>query len=137
LDERTVAFNPLADSTAQTLAKGMTVTVAGYLADNSYTDPATGQTIRRTRPEAGDIAVSLRFASIRTAGRSPRCRLRCRTPTGGRQDRHDSYMPGTPALEPEQPVSSCPRFLGSQHHVALSCNGSLAIFQSGLVPGCG
>ena len=79
LEERTVAFNPLADNAAQTLAKGMTVMVAGYLADNSYTDPATGQTIRRTRLEAGDIAVSLRFASIRTAGRSPRCRLRCRT----------------------------------------------------------
>ena len=70
-----IAFNPLADNAAQTLAKGMTVTVTGYLADNSYTDPATGQTIRRTRLEAGDIAVSLRFATAqvtkRTATRQP------------------------------------------------------------------
>ena len=48
----------------------MTVTVTGYLADNSYTDPATGQTIRRTRLEAGDIAVSLRFATAQVTKRT-------------------------------------------------------------------
>jgi single-strand DNA-binding protein len=65
-----IAFNQLADNAAQTLAKGMTVTVTGYLADNSYTDPATGQTIRRTRLEAGDIAVSLRFATAQVTKRT-------------------------------------------------------------------
>ena len=65
-----IAFNALADNAAQTLAKGMTVTVTGYLADNSYTDPATGQTIRRTRLEAGDIAVSLRFATAQVTKRT-------------------------------------------------------------------
>ena len=65
-----IAFNQLADNAAQTLAKGMTVTVTGHLADNSYTDPATGQTIRRTRLEAGDIAVSLRFATAQVTRRT-------------------------------------------------------------------
>ena len=65
-----IAFNQLADNAAQTLAKGMTVTVTGYLPDNSYTDPATGQTIRRTRLEAGDIAVSLRFATAEVTKRT-------------------------------------------------------------------
>ena len=65
-----IAFNALADNAAQTLAKGMTVTVTGYLADNSFTDPATGQTIRRTRLEAADIAVSLRFATAQVTKRT-------------------------------------------------------------------
>ena len=65
-----IAFNQLADNAAQTLRKGMTVTVTGYLADNSYADPATGQTIRRTRLEAGDIAVSLRFATAQVTKRT-------------------------------------------------------------------
>jgi hypothetical protein len=33
-----------------------------------------------------------------------------------RQERRDSYLPGKPSLEREQPVSSCLCFLGSQHH---------------------
>ena len=65
-----IAFNNLAENAARTLGKGMTVTVTGYLADNSYTDPATGQTIRRTRLEAGDIAVSLRFATAEVTKRT-------------------------------------------------------------------
>ena len=65
-----IAFNQLADNAAATLAKGMTVTVTGYLSDNSFTDPATGQTIRRTRLEAGDIAVSLRFATAQVTKRT-------------------------------------------------------------------
>jgi single-strand DNA-binding protein len=65
-----IAFNQLADNAAATLRKGTTVTVTGYLADNSFTDPATGQTIRRTRLEAGDIAVSLRFATAQVTKRT-------------------------------------------------------------------
>ena len=68
------------------------VTVTGYRVDNSFTDPATGQTIRRMRLEAGDIAVSLRFVTAqvtkRTTARpgpstelrrSGRCRSRMRS----------------------------------------------------------
>ena len=65
-----IAFNQLADNAAATLRKGMTVTVTGYLADNSFTDPATSQTIRRTRLEAADIAVSLRFATAQVTKRT-------------------------------------------------------------------
>jgi single-strand DNA-binding protein len=65
-----IAFNNLAENAAQTLCKGMTVTVTGYLADNSYTQPGTEQVIRRTRLEAADIAVSLRFATATVAKRT-------------------------------------------------------------------
>ena len=65
-----IAFNNLAENAAQTLRRGMTVTVTGYLADNSYTDPASGQTVRRMRLEAGDIAVSLRFATAEVTKRT-------------------------------------------------------------------
>ncbi len=59
---RVVAFNGLATNAAATLAKGMTVTIAGELADDSWR-AEDGRTIRRSQLEAADIAVSLRYAT--------------------------------------------------------------------------
>jgi single-strand DNA-binding protein len=57
-----VAFNGLATNAAATLAKGMTVTVTGELADDSWRTEE-GRKIRRSQLEATDIAVSLRYAT--------------------------------------------------------------------------
>ena len=56
-----IAFNTLADNAAATLRKGMTVTVTGYLADNSPTRPPA-------RPSAGPGS---RPATSRSASGSP------------------------------------------------------------------
>ncbi len=58
-----IAFNQLADNAAATLAKGMTVTVTGYLADNSYTD--------RRPPARPSAAPGSRPATSRSASGSP------------------------------------------------------------------
>ena len=65
-----IAFNNLAENAAHSLAKGLAVTVTGYLADNSFTPEGSEQRIRRTRLEAGDIAVSLRFATAEVTKRT-------------------------------------------------------------------
>jgi single-strand DNA-binding protein len=59
---RVVCFGDLAANVAATLHKGMTVTVTGSLADDSYTPNGAERPIRRTRLEAVDVAVSLRWA---------------------------------------------------------------------------
>jgi single-strand DNA-binding protein len=58
-----VAFNGLAENAAKTLTKGMTVTVTGQFADDSYSPDGSDRIIRRHRLEAYDIAVSLRWAT--------------------------------------------------------------------------
>lgn len=65
-----IAFNNLAENAAQSLRKGTTVTVTGYLADNSFTPDGSDQRVRRQRLEAGDIAVSLRFATAEVTKRA-------------------------------------------------------------------
>jgi single-strand DNA-binding protein len=60
---RVVAFGKLAENAAATLRKGMTVTVTGQLADDSYTPDGWDKPIRRHRIEAAEIAVSLRWAT--------------------------------------------------------------------------
>jgi single-strand DNA-binding protein len=67
---RVIAFNGLAENAAQSLRKGATVTITGYLADDSYTPEGSEQRVRRTRLEAGDIAVSLRFATAEVTKRA-------------------------------------------------------------------
>jgi single-strand DNA-binding protein len=64
-----IAFNNLAENAAASLAKGATVTVTGYLADDSFTPDGADQRVRRVRLEAGDIAVSLRFATAEVTKR--------------------------------------------------------------------
>ena len=59
---RVVCFGELAGNAADTLNKGMTVTVTGSFADDSYTPTGADRPIRRIRLEATDIAVSLRWA---------------------------------------------------------------------------
>jgi single-strand DNA-binding protein len=59
---KVVCFGDLAANAAETLRKGMTVTVTGTLADDSYTPNGADKPIRRTRLEAADVAVSLRWA---------------------------------------------------------------------------
>jgi single-strand DNA-binding protein len=71
-----IAFNNLAENAAASLRKGTTVTITGYLADDSFTPDGSEQRVRRTRLEAGDIAVSLRFATAEVTKRAP-------TPRGG------------------------------------------------------
>jgi single-strand DNA-binding protein len=56
-------FGDLAANAGATLKKGMTVTVTGTFADDSYTPNGSEKIIRRTRLEALDIAVSLRWAT--------------------------------------------------------------------------
>ena len=71
IDFRVIAFNNLAENAAASLRKGATVTVTGYLADDSYVPNGSDQRIRRQRLEAGDIAVSLRFATAEVSKRVP------------------------------------------------------------------
>lgn len=68
---RVIAFNNLAENAAASLRKGTTVTVTGYLADDSYVPNGSDQRLRRQRLEAGDIAVSLRFATAEVTKRNP------------------------------------------------------------------
>ena len=58
-----IARYELAEHAAVSLAKGTTVTVTGYFADNSFIPDGAEQTVRQLRIEASDIAVSLRFAT--------------------------------------------------------------------------
>lgn len=58
-----VAFNGLAGNAADTLTKGMTVTITGELVDNSYTPNGANYRIQRTQVVASDVAVSLRWAT--------------------------------------------------------------------------
>ena len=53
----------LAENAAVTLRRGMTVTVTGQIADDSYTPTGSDRLIRRQRLDAADIAVSLRWAT--------------------------------------------------------------------------
>ena len=61
--QEVVAFNGLARNAMDTLTKGMTVTITGQLADNSYTPNGANYRIQRTEFIAADIAVSLRWAT--------------------------------------------------------------------------
>ena len=65
-----VAFRGLAENAAASLEKGTTVTITGYFADNSYTPDGTDRVVRRTRLEATDVAVSLRWATAVVTRRS-------------------------------------------------------------------
>ncbi|HEX5494282.1 MAG TPA: single-stranded DNA-binding protein [Mycobacteriales bacterium] len=66
-----VAFNGLARNAADTLTKGITVTVTGELVDNSYTPNGANYRVARTQVVAADIAVSLRWATA-VVTRNPR-----------------------------------------------------------------
>ncbi|MGH3534780.1 MAG: single-stranded DNA-binding protein [Pseudonocardiaceae bacterium] len=57
-----VAFNALAENAAASLIKGATVTVTGELSDDSW-QPEEGRKVWRSKLEAADIAVSLRYAT--------------------------------------------------------------------------
>ena len=61
---RVVAFGQLAENAALSLNKGVAVTVAGELGDDSWTGQ-DGQRHVRTQLEAADIATSLRFATAK------------------------------------------------------------------------
>lgn len=76
---RVIAFNNLAENAATSLRKGTTVTVTGYLADDSYVPDGSDQRIRRQRLEAGDIAASLRFATAEVSKRVPTPRTNAAT----------------------------------------------------------
>lgn len=58
-----VTYRDLADNVMNTLCKGMAVTVTGKLVDDSWTPPGQQYAVRRTKLEAIDVAVSLRFAT--------------------------------------------------------------------------
>jgi single-strand DNA-binding protein len=58
---KVVCFGELGVNAAETLCKGVTVTVTGAFADDTYR-PDADRVIRRVRLEAADVAVSLRFA---------------------------------------------------------------------------
>ncbi len=63
-----VCFGDLASNVYDTVGKGVTVTVTGVEADDSYTKESRepgGEdiVIRRVKIEAGDVAVSLRYAT--------------------------------------------------------------------------
>lgn len=60
---RVVAFGKLAENAAASLRKGVTVTITGRLADDSYTPAGWDKPITTHRLEAIDIAVSLRWAT--------------------------------------------------------------------------
>lgn len=65
-----IAYNSLAENAAASLHKGATVTVTGYLADNSFTPAGSDQLVRRQRLEAYDVAASLRFATAQVTKRN-------------------------------------------------------------------
>jgi single-strand DNA-binding protein len=58
-----VCFGDLAANAGATVKKGMTVTVTGSWADDSYTPNGSERIVRRIRLEATDVAVSLRWAT--------------------------------------------------------------------------
>ena len=68
---KVIARRNLAENAAASLRRGTTVTVTGYLADDSYTPEGSDQRIRQQRLEAGDIAASLRFATAQVTKRAP------------------------------------------------------------------
>ena len=72
---KVIARNALAENIAESLHRGTTVTVTGYLADDSFTPAGSDQRVRRQRFEAGDVAVSLRFATARVTKRTPARRV--------------------------------------------------------------
>jgi single-strand DNA-binding protein len=61
----------LARNVAGTLRRGMTVTVTGQFADDSYQREDDGRRVSRIRLEAADVAVSLRWATAEVT-RQPR-----------------------------------------------------------------
>jgi single-strand DNA-binding protein len=67
---KVVAFGQLAENAGETLSKGMTVTVTGQLADDSYTPDGWDKPLRRIKLEASDIAVSLRWATATVTKRT-------------------------------------------------------------------
>lgn len=58
-----VCFGELASHAADTLTKGMAVTVTGSFVDDSYTPSGSEYPVRRIKLRADDIAVSLRRAT--------------------------------------------------------------------------
>jgi single-strand DNA-binding protein len=58
-----IAYRRLAENAAQTLEKGMAVTVTGQFADASFTLDGSDQMVHRIRLEAIDIAAGLRWAT--------------------------------------------------------------------------
>lgn len=61
---RVVCFRHLAANCAASLSRGTTVTVTGQIVDDSYTPAEGGRPVRRTRLEAADVAVSLRWVAV-------------------------------------------------------------------------
>lgn len=82
---RVVCFGDLAENVASSLRKGVTVTVTGTLADNSYTPNGAERPLRRTQLEAADVAVSLRHTVVAVPPRQSR--------------------PTEPWTQPEQPAT--------------------------------
>ncbi|MGH3536486.1 MAG: single-stranded DNA-binding protein [Pseudonocardiaceae bacterium] len=58
-----ITYRALAEHAANTLTKGMAVTVTGKLLDDSFTPEGSDYSVRRDKLEALDVAVSLRFAT--------------------------------------------------------------------------
>ena len=80
---RVVCFGDLAGNAAASLKKGMTVTVTGSFADDSYTPQGTDKPIRRIRLEAADVAVSLRWAVAAVARKTTPADPAQHTPQAG------------------------------------------------------
>lgn len=95
---RIVCFGELASNAAQTLRKGMTVTVTGTFADDSYTPNGADRPIRRTRIEATDVAVSLRWAVAAVARQTTPADQR--TQTAQTTTDPDTQPAGEPTGEP-------------------------------------
>lgn len=91
---RVVCFNALAENVAATVHRGTTVAVTGEFADDSYTRE-DGSRVRRTQIEAGDVAISLRYATAQVT-------RTCRTDNGN-PARAAASDPGEPAEE-DKPV---------------------------------
>ena len=67
-----ITYRALAENTANTLTKGMALTVTGKLLDDSFSPDGSDYVVRRDKLEALDVAVSLRFATavVTKAGKS-------------------------------------------------------------------
>lgn len=61
--QRVVVYRRLAENVAHTLTVGTAVTVTGKIADDSWTPDGAEYPVTRTKLEATDVAVSLRFAT--------------------------------------------------------------------------
>ena len=85
---RCVAWGPLAEHAAESLAKGDRVVATGRLRQRSF-ETAEGQRRQVTELEVDELGVSLRFATARPQ----------RTTTSGRTDRSEELVDAEGAVE--------------------------------------